>query len=180
MAKTFLDAINRAEQGNGPVITVPDGPVTLVDTASAQTLTNKTMTSPVVNAPQGSIAYERLITTRVLVAADSGKTFGLALANGFTVTLPALASGLFFKFVVEIAPTTAYIIASAEGDNMAGQVFASNGADADSETDFTADQINFVASASVIGDQADVVSVGTAGWAAKAFTDVSTGITFTG
>lgn len=175
MAKTLLDAINRAAQGNGPVISVPEGAVTLVDTASAQTLSNKTLT-----APQGTIAYERLITTRVLVAADSGKTFGLALANGFTVTLPALASGLEFKFVVEIAPTTAYIIASAENDNIAGAVYPADGTAGDTETAFTADQINFVASQSVIGDQADIKAVGTAGWAGRAFVAVTAGATFTG
>jgi hypothetical protein len=68
----------------------------------------------------GASSYERLITTRVLTNADSGKTFGLALAGGFTVTLPALATASGFRatFIVEISPTTAYIIASAEGDNL--------------------------------------------------------------
>src|SRR5258707_52611 len=51
MAKTILDAINRAEAGIGPVISVPDGEITLADISSAQTLTNKTLTSPVLNSP---------------------------------------------------------------------------------------------------------------------------------
>jgi hypothetical protein len=133
----------------------------------------------------GASTYERLVITRVLTAADSGKTFALALANGFTVTLPALStvSGFNCKFVVEIAPTTDYVIsaASADLDKMAGQVYGSDGGDGDSETDFTADQLNFVASASVIGDSAEVQQVGTAGWSVKAWTNLAaTGATFTG
>lgn len=50
MSKTFLNAIDQAEAGNSAVVTLPDGSVTLVDTASAQTLTNKTLTAPVVSA----------------------------------------------------------------------------------------------------------------------------------
>lgn len=130
----------------------------------------------------GASAYERLITTRVLTVADSGKTFGLALAGGFTVTLPALATspGFNARFLVEIAPTTAYIIASAENDNIAGSSYESSGGAGDTETAFTADQINFVANTAVIGDQADIAAVGTAGWAGRAFTSAAGGATFTG
>lgn len=53
MAKTLLDAINRAAQDNGSVISVPEGAITLADTTSAQTLTNKTLTSPIVNGQSG-------------------------------------------------------------------------------------------------------------------------------
>lgn len=51
MAKTFLDAMNRAQQGNGPVISVSDGVITLADTTSTQTLTNKTLTGPILTSP---------------------------------------------------------------------------------------------------------------------------------
>lgn len=132
----------------------------------------------------GASAYERLVTTRVLTAADSGKVFGLALAGGFTVTLPAIASapGFHARFVVEIAPTTAYIISAAasELDSIAGSVYESSGGAGDTETAFTADQINFVANTAVIGDQADIVAVGTAGWAGRAFVSAAGGATFTG
>lgn len=43
MAKSLLDAVGRAERGGDPVILLPDGAITLVDLASAQTLTNKTI-----------------------------------------------------------------------------------------------------------------------------------------
>lgn len=130
----------------------------------------------------GASMYERLITTRVLVAADSGKTFGLALAGGFTVTLPALATspGFNAKFIVEVAPTTAYIIASAENDNIAGSCYTSDGNAGDSETAFTADQMNFVATSAIIGDAADIAAVGTAGWAGRMFVNVTAGGSFTG
>lgn len=132
-------------------------------------------------------AYEQLITTRVLTAADNGKTFGLALAAGFTVTLPALSTvtGFHCYFVVEIAPTTAYIVsaAAADLDKMAGQVYGADGADsgANSVTTFSADQLNLVANVSLIGDQANFQQVGTTGWAGQAFVKVgATGATFTG
>ena len=127
----------------------------------------------------GAATAETLVTTRVLTAADSGKTFTLSLAGGFTVTLPAMVPGLNFKFVVGIAPTTAYIIASAEGDNMAGKVFASAGTGEDVENDFTADQLNFVANVALIGDNATFQSVGL-GWFSNAFVAAAGGGTYTG
>lgn len=132
----------------------------------------------------GASTYERLTAARVLTAADSGKTFALALAGGFTVTLPALStvSGFSCQFVVEIAPTTDYVIsaATADLDKVAGQVYSSDGVDGDSETDFTADQLNFIGTSSVIGDSAEIQQVGTAGWLVKGFCNVSAGITITG
>lgn len=130
----------------------------------------------------GASGYERLTAARVLTNADSGKLFGLALAGGFTVTLPALATntGFYCEFVVEVAPTTAYIISTAEADNIAGSVYESSGGAGDTETAFTADVVNFVANTAVIGDQVDVKAVGTAGWAARGFCSAAGGITFTG
>ncbi len=135
----------------------------------------------------GASSYERLVTTRVLTAADSGKTFALALAGGFTVTLPALSTVANFNatFIVEIAPTTAYIVitATADLDTMAGLVHGADGADsgANSVTTFSADQYNFVANVALIGDTLTVRQVGTAGWSAQAYIKVgATGGTFTG
>ncbi len=48
MAKSFLDVFMDANFNNGPVKTFADGAVTIVDTTSVQTLTNKTLTSPVI------------------------------------------------------------------------------------------------------------------------------------
>lgn len=152
-----------------------DNRVKLIPTGSGST-------EVILQEAGGASGYERLITTRVLTAADSGKTFALALAGGFTVTLPALATapGFWAHFIVEVAPTTAYIILSAELDNIAGTVFESSGGVGDAESAFTADQLNFVANVSVIGDQADIQAVGSAGWAAKMFVTAAGGGTFTG
>jgi hypothetical protein len=135
----------------------------------------------------GAGSYERLTAARVLTAADSGKTFGLALAGGFTVTLPALStvSGFNVRFVVEIAPAASYIIIAAtpDLDLMAGQVYGADGATsgAGSVTTFSADQLNLVGGASVIGDQGTIQQVGVAGWAGQAFVALAaTGATFTG
>ncbi len=129
----------------------------------------------------GASGYERLITTRVLTAADSGKIFGLALAGGFTVTLPALAGGLHFKFIIEVSPTTAYIIASAEGDNLSIVGAAADGnAIVVNSASFNADQINLVANTAIIGDTVEVTSVGTVGWSATALVAVGGGVTISG
>ena len=54
-----------------------------------------------------------------LTSADSGKWYELAASAGVTVTLPAVESGLNFRFVVANAfDTSNYIIDSAEGDNI--------------------------------------------------------------
>jgi hypothetical protein len=67
MAKTFLDAMLRAEQGNGPVISLSDGVITLVDTVTAQTLTNKTLTAPVISAAAAASFTSPVITGKPTV-----------------------------------------------------------------------------------------------------------------
>jgi hypothetical protein len=57
-----------------------------------------------------NLSVVSLITTKTVTEAESGTTFVLNLAAGFTVTLPAPALGLRYKFVTGIIPTTAYII----------------------------------------------------------------------
>lgn len=137
-------------------------------------------TEVVLQEAGGASSYERLTAARVLVAADSGKTFALALAAGFTVTLPLLSSAPGFRatFVVEIAPTGNYIIITnaADLDTMAGQVYGADGATSGTNSimTFSADQLDFVAagSASKIGDQATFQAVGSAGWAGQAFVNL--------
>ncbi len=129
----------------------------------------------------GASMFETLVTTRVLTTADSGKTFFLALAGGFTVTLPVLTAGFNCRFIVSIAPTTAYIIIAnaANLDKMAGSVFEQTGGVGDVETTATADQMNFVASTAIVGDQADVCSDGTS-WFGRMFVSAAGAGTFTG
>ena len=92
-----------------------------------------------------------------LTSADSGKLYELAASAGVTVTLPAVESGLNFRFVVANAfDTSNYIIDSAEGDNIDG-ILVVNGASVAASGE---DQINFVASAESVGDFIDIWSDG--------------------
>ena len=92
-----------------------------------------------------------------LTSADSGKWYELSASAGVTVTLPAVESGLHFRFVVANAfDTSNYIIDSAEGDNIDG-ILVVNGASVAASGE---DQINFVASAESVGDFIDIWSDG--------------------
>ena len=135
-------------------------------------------TEVVLQEASGAAQVEDLTAARVLTAADSGKTFSLNLAGGFTVTLPALVAGLHFKFVVGIAPSPAYIISSTEGNNIAGKVFASDGEVGDVENAFSASEMNFVATKALIGDNATFDSV-SLGWYSNAFVADNDGATYT-
>lgn len=97
---------------------------------------------------------ETISGAQTLTAADSGKTFILDAAEGATVTLPALAAGLQFRFVVGAAfATSNWVIASAEGDNITGNLIVAGAAvPAAAE-----DQINFVNSAETVGDYVDFI-----------------------
>jgi hypothetical protein len=89
-----------------------------------------------------------------LTAANSGTTYFLDAAAGATVTLPALADGLNFRFIVGAAfATSNWVIASAEGDNITGNLIV-NGAAVPAAAE---DQINFVNSAETVGDYIDLV-----------------------
>lgn len=94
--------------------------VELVDASSSQTLTNKTLTAPLVTQAQ-----EIVTATNVITAAESGKTFFLNSTTEFVSTLPAPAVGLKFKFVVTGAPSGAsYTIVAASGTPIHGMVIS--------------------------------------------------------
>jgi len=101
---------------------------------------------------------ETLAAAQTLTAADSGKTFILSAAAGATITLPALKSGIHFKFIVGAAfATTNWVVASAEASKIQG-VLVVNGASVDAADE---DQINFVATAETIGDHIEIICDGT-------------------
>ena len=113
------------------------------------------------------IPTETLITTKTLVPADSGKTFFLSLAGGFTVTLPGVAkagNGFAVEFIVKIDPTTAYIVT----EKAASDTNVLTGGVVERETDTASDgpysaaftQVNFVANTAVLGDIIRIVSDG--------------------
>lgn len=100
---------------------------------------------------------ETISSATTLKAADSGKWFKLNNSTGVTVTLPALKSGLQFKFIVAANfATSNFIIDSAEGDNIEG-VLVVNGASVVASGE---DQVNFVNSAETVGDFIDIWSDG--------------------
>jgi hypothetical protein len=88
-------------------------------------------------------------------ANQSGTTFILDAAAGATITLPSVANGLVFRFVVGAAfATTNWIVDSAEGDNITGNLVV-NGAAVPAAAE---DQINFVASAETVGDYIELIA----------------------
>jgi len=102
--------------------------------------------------------------TKVLAAAttlqanQSGTIFILDAAAGATITLPTLAKGLYFKFIVGAAfATTNWIIDSAEGDNINGAI-SDMGTTVANVPAVGEDQINFVATAESIGDFIELIA----------------------
>jgi hypothetical protein len=93
-----------------------------------------------------------------LTAADSGKLIFMNAAGGGTLTLPALKAGVNFRIMVgATAPTTAWIVDSAEGDNISGNLTV-NGASVPAVAE---DQINFIANTALPGDYIDLECDGT-------------------
>jgi len=100
---------------------------------------------------------DSISSATTLTGADSGKWYKLDNATGVTVTLPAVKSGLHFRFIVASNfATSNFIIDSAEGDNIDGTIVV-NGASVNASGE---DQINFVASAESVGDFIDLWSDG--------------------
>jgi hypothetical protein len=117
---------------------------------------------------------ELVTTTNVITAEESGRTFYLADAGGFTSTLPAPDIGLKYTFIVKTAPTTAYVITTDSGDNLLYGTFLDIVGEL---TYFSAqDTLNFVANTSVIGDRLEVESDGV-NWYCKAISGADGGIT---
>lgn len=133
-----------------------------------------------ITALGGSSRVETVTTTNVITATESGKTFFLGAAGGFTSTLPAPAAGLNFRFVVSVAPTTAYIIVTNGSSNIikggVNELEVDTGDDGPYDND--ADTLTFVANVAVVGDYVDFVSDGTS-WFIRGQTNADGGITLT-
>jgi len=133
----------------------------------------------------GGDSYESLITTKILDSEDNGKTFGLNLAGGFTITLPAIATvnaGWKVRFRVETNPTTAYIItekAASDTDTVLGSINTSTGQTAAADFEVLgATFVTFVASVALVGDWVTIETNGT-NWFAYGQATVPAGITIT-
>lgn len=111
-----------------------------------------------------------------LTALQSGSDVMLNAAAGFAITLPAVAAGLNFRFVVAaaFATTNFTVITPALADIIQGGATVA-GADVPAADE---DTISFVASAELKGDFVDVWSDGTS-WFVNGRGTTSGSITFT-
>ncbi len=176
-----------ASTADGDVIEVqPLGANTLSAGTATQTgvetLTNKTLTNPVVNTPVVVDATEVVAATNVITAAESGKTFFLNSATEFVSTLPAPAAGLNYRFIVSAAPVGASytIVTNSSANIIKGQVYTldvNSGTDPDFETS-GGDTISLVDAKAVAGDMVEVFCDGT-NWFARCFCSVFDAITIT-
>jgi hypothetical protein len=114
-----------------------------------------------------------LTAVKTLTAQNSGSTYLLALAGGFAVTLPAVAAGLRFTFIVQIAPAGgSYTIVAASGTPIHGVALSKdlNGATDSAATAGTGVlTITLVDSKAQIGDQVHLYCDGTK-WFARLYT----------
>lgn len=136
--------------------------VQVVDASSAQTLTNKTLTSPVISGASYTNLAEVVTATNVIAASESGSVFFLDLAGGFVSTLPAVALGLEFTFILKTAVTGSMTIVPASGNLFKGHVLTNDVNSAtDSDFDTTAvGTLTFVANKAVAGDRIHVICDG--------------------
>lgn len=121
---------------------------------------------------------EVLSAAKTLDEEDNGKTFFLALAGGFTVTLPAPQLGYEVEFIVSVAPTTAYVIVTNGGADIivAGINELEVDTTEDGPYDDNADTFNFVALVAVVGDRVKFKCDGTK-WYGYGQTNADGGVT---
>lgn len=127
-----------------------------------------------------SANVETVITTNVIAASESGKTFFLALAAGFASTLPAPAAGLRFSFIVKTAPTSGnYTIVTNGTTQKVLKGLMVIAADAIGDVSAGGTTASFVANQALPGDRIDMICDGTI-WYAIGFAQVTAGLTITG
>lgn len=147
--------------------------VQLIDASSAQTLTNKTLTSPTITGAVTTQTTEIVTATNVILAAESGTVYFLNSATEFVSTLPALAAGLTFTFVVTAAPSGAsYTVVAASGTPILGMVLSkdlNSATDAGTTAGTGVLTLTFVDGKSAVGDTATFRCDGT-NWFVIAYT----------
>src|SRR5882757_2146244 len=104
--------------GLGIPTTTATSPTLYVDRLTGQTYLNKGGNGTTW-VPSHLNNVETLTANRTLVLGDSGKTFFLNAAGGFTITLPVTttAAGFRANFFCKTSPTTAYIITGSLGSS---------------------------------------------------------------
>ena len=120
------------------------------------------------------VAVETITGVITLAADQSGKTLVLNAAEGVAVTLPALAAGLKYKFVVgAVFATTAWTVVASTNVIQGGAIVNSVNIPAVNEN-----TISFVATAETVGDYVEIECDGT-NWYATGIGFAAGGITFT-
>ena len=125
---------------------------------------------------------EALTAAKTVEVSDCGTLFTLGTAGGFAVVLPDASScgaGWWCRFIVKVAPTTAYTVdaSSGDGNNLHGAVFGAEAGACDSTTGTATDTITFVANKAHIGDFVELCTDG-AFWYAQAMASEADGITY--
>jgi len=141
---------------------------------------NVAVTGTLLGEGDAAASIVALTAANTLTVAQSGKIFTLGTAGGFTTTLPPACAGVNYKIIVKVAPTTAYIIASASSANVIYGTIASGDLDAVADTGAAqaSDTITFVANKALIGDSIDLVSDGT-NWYVRGFCKAVDALTLT-
>lgn len=106
-----------------------------------------------------------ITSATTLTAADSGAFIVLNSATGFVTTLPALAEGLEFTFLVRTAPTSGShtVVTASSANVMLGQILTidvNSATDADFEAS-GGDTFSFVVNKATKGDRAHFICDGT-------------------
>lgn len=124
---------------------------------------------------------EVVTATNVILAEETGTTFYLSALAGFESTLPTVAAGLRFRFVVKTAPTSnGYTITGAPADVISGTISSGGvAAGANSVDAALTDNVIFVANQAAVGDWVEFESDG-ALWYVRGATALLAGITANG
>lgn len=152
---------------------------TLVTATAAELniLDGVTATAAEINqAADSSANIEVVTTTNAITAAESGKTFIINSATAFVSTLPAVAAGLRYRFVVGATIVTGgnhTIVPTDDNTIYGGAIVAGAEVAASAEG-----SINLIADLTLPGDQLDVICDGT-NWYVNGHIVTSGGLTFT-
>ncbi len=153
--------------------------VTMSSTAAELNLMDGvTATTAEINqAADESANVEVVAATNAITAAESGATFFLNDATEFVSTLPAVAAGLRYKFIVTAAPASAsYTIVTPAGADLMAVILTAGGIDDASDVAVDRDVITFVDAQAVVGDWVECISDGTK-WFCQGSAAVAAGIT---
>ncbi len=128
-------------------------------------------------AADNSASVEVVAATNVITAAESGATFFLNDSTEFVSTLPAVAAGLRYTFIVAAAPAAAsYTIVTDASANVLNIVAQTGEAASVALVETAQDLLTFVDAQAVVGDWVYCISDGTS-WQCKGGAAVAAGLT---